>query len=75
MGDPAAAPPTFVLHAHGSTPERTASLRAALSRGPRLASNDVVLRLAASDDDAPAAFDVAAYVAHLQARAGEGACL
>jgi hypothetical protein len=64
-----AAPTTFALHAHGTTPERTASLRAVLASGPRLESNDL-LRLAASNGDTPAAFDVTQYVSHLQARGG-----
>jgi hypothetical protein len=58
-------PPPFVLHAHGSSAERTATLRAALAAAP-LAS-EAPLRLAAADD-APPAFDAAAYFAALKVR-------
>ena len=61
------AAPRAVLHVHGTTAERTAALRKALAAAPPLTSEEPIA-LAASDADAPAAFDVATYFSHLKAR-------
>lgn len=61
-----AMPPPFVLHAHGSSAERTASLRAALAAAPLASPQPLCL---AAADDAPPALNAAAYFAALKARA------
>ena len=58
-------PPPFVLHAHGASAERTATLRAALAAAPLC--SEAPLRVAAAAD-APPAFDAAAYFAALKVR-------
>ncbi len=57
----------YVLHIYGNSPQRTEALRDVLSGGSPFTS-DTPVALTQSEDEAPATFDAAAYMASLKAR-------